>query len=164
MIWFCISEETGRTSIGQVGPRPFLIRQSWTHMGIVTALKGIVPRRLWPYLGATRRWLRTIPPQTQLQKRRLLSNPSLSDTQRELLSKVSTRIYYNDGMYHGDGVHYFKVGLRRSSALMRHSQAPAEGPANDPRSALRQRTRVEISAPAFSGGRASRRLNSRQDQ
>lgn len=77
----------------------------------IQKLKRAIPLPLWPYLGALRRWLRTIPPQTQLQKRRLLSNPSLSDTERELLSKVSTRIYYNDGMYDGNGVHYFKVGL-----------------------------------------------------
>ncbi|MGH9871110.1 MAG: class I SAM-dependent methyltransferase [Pyrinomonadaceae bacterium] len=77
----------------------------------VRALKRIVPRPFWPYLGATRRWLRTVPPQVQLQKQRLLSDPTLSASERELLIKVSARIYYNDGMYHGDGAHYFKVGL-----------------------------------------------------
>ena len=102
-------------------------------MNIVTALKGIVPRGLWPYLGATRRWLRTIPPQTQLQKRRLLSNSSLSDTERELLGKVSARIYYNDGMYHGDGVHYFKVGL---SAIHCIDEALASARLKDPRTIL----------------------------
>ena len=75
------------------------------------ALKRILPQPLWPYLGATRRWLRAIPPRTQLQRKRLLSDLSLSAGERELLSKVSTRIYHNDGMYHGDGAHYFKVGL-----------------------------------------------------
>ena len=83
----------------------------------VNTLKRIVPRPLWPYLGATRRWLRTVPPRVQLQKQRLLSDPSLSETERELLSKVSTRIYYNDGMYDGDGVHYFKVGLSAISCI-----------------------------------------------
>ena len=83
----------------------------------MSTLKRIVPRRFWPYLGATRRWLRTIPPQVQLQKRQLLSDPSFSASERELLSKVSTRIYYNDGMYHGDGAHYFKVGLSAISCI-----------------------------------------------
>lgn len=77
----------------------------------VKALKRIVPRPLWPYLGAGRRWLRTLPPQTEEQKKRLLSDASISESERGLLSKVSSRIYYNDGMYHGDGAHYFKVGL-----------------------------------------------------
>ena len=80
-------------------------------------LKRIVPRLFWPYLGATRRWLRTVPPQVQLQKQRLLQDASLSAGERDLLSKVSTRIYYNDGMYHGDGVHYFKVGLSAISCI-----------------------------------------------
>ena len=83
----------------------------------VNTLKRIVPRAFWPYLGATRRWLRTIPPQVRLQKHRLLSDPSLSETERELLSKVSTRIYYNDGMYDGDGAHYYKVGLSAISCI-----------------------------------------------
>jgi len=83
----------------------------------VKILKRIVPRPFWPYLGATRRWLRTIPPQVQLQKQRLLQDASLSAGERDLLSKVSTRIYYNDGMYHGDGMHYFKVGLSAISCI-----------------------------------------------
>ena len=83
----------------------------------MSTLKRIVPRAFWPYLGATRRWLRTIPPQVQLQKRQLLSDPSFSASERELLGKVSTRIYYNDGMYHGDGAHYFKVGLSAISCI-----------------------------------------------
>jgi SAM-dependent methyltransferase len=76
-----------------------------------------VPRTLHPYLGNARRWLRALPPQVQLQKRQLLSDPSLSENERELLSRVSTRIYYNDGMYDGDGVHYFKVGLSAISCI-----------------------------------------------
>jgi SAM-dependent methyltransferase len=80
-------------------------------MNNVNALKRVVPRPLWPYLGALRRIVRTVPPRTQLQKKRLLRDQSLEPRDRELLSKVSSRIYYNDGMYHGDGAHYFKVGL-----------------------------------------------------
>ena len=86
-------------------------------MRLVKTLKRVVPRRLHRQLGVTRRWLRTIPPQTELQKQRLLSDPSLSQSERELLSKVSSRIYYNDGMYDGDGRHYYKVGLSAISCI-----------------------------------------------
>ena len=74
-------------------------------------LKRVVPSPLWPYLGALRRFVRAVPLRTSLQKKRLLSDPTLTQTQRELLAKVSSRIYPGDGMYHGDGTHYFKVGL-----------------------------------------------------
>ena len=77
----------------------------------IQGIKRIVPRSLWPYLGAARRWVRAIPPRPRLQKQRLLSDPSLTKTERELLKNVSGKIYFNDGMYHGNGVHYFKVGL-----------------------------------------------------
>jgi len=77
----------------------------------VQTLKRVVPAALWPYLGAARRWVRALPPQPLRGKQRLLSDPSLSEAERRLLEKVSSRIYYNDGMYHGDGRHYFKVGL-----------------------------------------------------
>lgn len=75
------------------------------------SLKRLVPQPLWPYLGAARRWVRAIPPRPLLQKQRLLSDPTLTERERELLAKVSSRIYYNDGMYDGDGAHYYKVGL-----------------------------------------------------
>jgi SAM-dependent methyltransferase len=52
-----------------------------------------------------------MPPRPQLQKQRLLSDPSLSETERELLGKVSGKIYFNDTMYDGNGAHYYKVGL-----------------------------------------------------
>jgi len=74
-------------------------------------LKRLVPRAIWPYLGAVRRFVRTLPVRTELQKKKLLSDPTLTHRDREMLTNVSSRIYYNDGMYHGDGVHYFKVGL-----------------------------------------------------
>jgi SAM-dependent methyltransferase len=80
-------------------------------MNHVKALKRVVPRALWPYLGGLRRWVRAIPPRPLLYKKRLLSDPSLSPGERELLSKVSSRIYYQDGMYNEDGAHYYKVGL-----------------------------------------------------
>ena len=86
-------------------------------MNFVKASKYVVPKRLWPYLGTMRRWLRTIPPKVEVQKKRLLRDPSLSKNERELLEKVSTRIYYNDGMYDGDAMHYFRVGLSAISCI-----------------------------------------------
>ena len=80
-------------------------------MNHVKALKRVMPRSWWPYLGGVRRWVHTVPPRPLLNKKRLLSEPSLSGPERELLNKVSSRIYYRDGMYNEDGVHYFKVGL-----------------------------------------------------
>jgi len=77
----------------------------------VQKLKRVVPRALWPYLGNIRRWVRVIPPRPLLYKKRLLSDPSLTPSERELLSKVSSRIYYKDGMYNEDGTHYYQVGL-----------------------------------------------------
>lgn len=73
-------------------------------------LKKVVPKPLHSYLGAARRWARTLPVRTKYQKDRLLADLSLDASDRELLNRVSNRIYYNDGMYHGDG-RYFKVGL-----------------------------------------------------
>ena len=83
----------------------------------VQKLKRVVPRALWPYLGDVRRWVRTIPPRPQLHKQRLLSDTSLNASERELLSKVSDKIYYRDGMYDQDGAHYFKVGLRAIQSI-----------------------------------------------
>ena len=80
-------------------------------MRYVKTLKRIVPRPFWSYLGAVRRWVRTVPPRPLLNKRRLLADPALSESERELIKKVSSRIYYGDGMYNEDGVHYYRVGL-----------------------------------------------------
>jgi SAM-dependent methyltransferase len=77
----------------------------------VQKLKRVVPRQLWPYLGAVRRWVRVVPPRPLLSKQRLLADPTLSGAERKLLSQVSSRIYYRDGMYNHDGVHYYRVGL-----------------------------------------------------
>jgi len=38
-----------------------------------------------------------------LPKQRLLADPSLTERERELLRKVSGKIYFNDTMYDGDG-------------------------------------------------------------
>jgi SAM-dependent methyltransferase len=80
-------------------------------MELVKTLKRVVPRKLHAPLGSARRRLQRIPLRVELQKRRLLSDPSLSAAERDLLRNVSSRIYHTDGMYHGDGAHYFKVGL-----------------------------------------------------
>ena len=77
----------------------------------VSTLKQIIPQQWHPYLGALRRRLRSLPPRPGWQKWRLLSDPSLTDIERELLRKVSGKIYFNDTMYDGDGAHYYKVGL-----------------------------------------------------
>ncbi len=74
-------------------------------------IKRVVPHSLRPYLGALRHWVRSLPPRPLLQKKRLLSDPALTESERELLGKVSGKIYFNDTMYDGDGAHYFKVGL-----------------------------------------------------
>ena len=80
-------------------------------MGFVKTLKRVVPRLVWPYLGVARRWVECVPPRPLLHKQRLLSDPSLDESERELLKQVSSRIYYKHGMYNEDGAHYYKVGL-----------------------------------------------------
>lgn len=74
-------------------------------------LKSILPSSLHPYLGAIRRRLRSLPARTRGQWQRLLADPALSDKERELLKQVEARISPGDGMYTGNGAHYFKVGL-----------------------------------------------------
>src|SRR6185295_17359165 len=91
-------------------------------------LKQVVPSPLWPYLGAVRRFVRAVPLRTSLQKKRLLSDPALTEPERALLARVSSRIYPGDGMYHGDGTHYFKVGL---SAIRCIDEALAGTPSTD---------------------------------
>lgn len=62
-------------------------------------------------MGAARRRFRARASRTQRAKERLLADPTLTPRERELLSGVASAIYYDDGMYTGDGVHYFRVGL-----------------------------------------------------
>ena len=80
-------------------------------MNHIQTLKCIVPSPLHPYLGAIRRRLRSLPARTRGQWQRLLEDPELSDKDRELLNQVESRISPGDGMYIGNGAHYFKVGL-----------------------------------------------------
>ena len=74
-------------------------------------LKELLPRGVRRRLGATRRWLRARPARTHRQKEQLLAANSLGVAERDLLARVESRISYEDGMYKGDGAHYFRVGL-----------------------------------------------------
>ncbi|MDQ3175526.1 MAG: methyltransferase domain-containing protein [Acidobacteriota bacterium] len=80
-------------------------------MDYIHKLKNLLPRDLHPHLGAARRRLRTLPARTRRQKQRLLDDPAMETKERELLKQVETRISAGDGMYTGDGAHYYKVGL-----------------------------------------------------
>jgi SAM-dependent methyltransferase len=74
-------------------------------------LKELLPRGVRRRLGATRRRLRARPARTRRQKENLLAAHSLTAAERDLLARVESRISYEDGMYKGDGAHYFRVGL-----------------------------------------------------
>src|SRR5207237_3128793 len=74
-------------------------------------LKELLPRGVRRRLGATRGWLRALPLRTRRQKENLLAANSLGVADRALLARVASRISYEDGMYKGDGAHYFHVGL-----------------------------------------------------
>src|SRR5688500_1740556 len=62
-------------------------------------------------LGRIRRWLRSRPGRTLKQREMLLRNGPLTSADRKLLELVETRISPNDGMYVGNGAHYYRVGL-----------------------------------------------------
>ena len=96
-------------------------------------LKEVLPRRLRRRLGAARRWLRARPPRTRRQKRALLTASALTPAERALLDKVESRISYEDGMYKGDGAHYFGVGL---DAVRRIAEALAAAHVETVRSIL----------------------------
>jgi SAM-dependent methyltransferase len=74
-------------------------------------IKEVLPRGLRRRLGATQRWMRARAARTSRQKEELLASNTLSPADAALLAKVDSRISYQDGMYKGDGDHYFKVGL-----------------------------------------------------
>lgn len=80
-------------------------------MDYIHKLKRLLPRALHPHLGAVRRWVRTLPARTLRQKERLLNDPALEPRELELLKQVESRISAGDGMYTGNGAHYYKVGL-----------------------------------------------------
>jgi SAM-dependent methyltransferase len=102
-------------------------------MSYVQTLKRVVPSALWPCLGRIRRRLRSIPARTQRQKQELASDNSLTESNRQLLTKVSSEIHHNDGMYQGDGRHYFLVGLSAIGCL---DQALAAANLTDIKTAL----------------------------
>jgi SAM-dependent methyltransferase len=70
-----------------------------------------LPKKIRKRLGDIRRRLRARPSRTCRQKERLLADSSLPSRDRELLSKTESLISPDDGMYKGDGGHYFRVGL-----------------------------------------------------
>lgn len=80
-------------------------------MDYVQKLKAVLPRSIHPYLGEVRRRLTAFPARTRGQKQDLLEGSALDDKERELLRLVESRISPGDGMYAGNGVRYFGVGL-----------------------------------------------------
>jgi len=80
-------------------------------MDYIQKLKGLLPRGLHPHLGVVRRRLRSRPARTRRQKEHLLDNTALQPQERELLCQVKSEISPGDGMYTGEGAHYFNVGL-----------------------------------------------------
>jgi SAM-dependent methyltransferase len=62
-------------------------------------------------LHAVRLRLRSLPPRTRRQKHDLLASAPLGEAERALLRGVDSRISHRDGMYLGDGRHYFGAGL-----------------------------------------------------
>ena len=62
-------------------------------------------------VGDIRRRLRARPSRTRRQKELLLQDASLLPRERDLLQLIESRISPRDGMYKGDGNHYFRVGL-----------------------------------------------------
>lgn len=86
-------------------------------MDYIQKLKHLLPKRLHPHLGRLRRRLRTLPARTRSQKQRILDDPALDPGDRSLLEQVETRISAGDGMYTGDGAHYYKVGLSAIQAI-----------------------------------------------
>ncbi len=86
-------------------------------------LKQFLPRGVRRRLGAVQRWTRARPARTRKQKAQLLASSALSDAERALLGKVDSRISYADGMYKGDGAHYFSVGLSAIKCIEEALQA-----------------------------------------
>ena len=77
----------------------------------VDRFKSVLPTRVRRPLGVTRRWLRSLPSRTLRQKMQLLKSNRLTPDEFDLLAKIDSRISYEDGMYAGNGDHYFRVGL-----------------------------------------------------
>lgn len=71
------------------------------------------------WLGRIRRQWRARARRTLQQKERLLRDPSLTAPERTLLAQVDARISPHDGMYVGDGNHYYRVGLSAIQCIER---------------------------------------------
>jgi SAM-dependent methyltransferase len=71
----------------------------------------LLPKKVRKRLGDIRRRLRARPSRTLRQKEELLEDPSLEPRDRALLLRTESLIAPDDGMYKGDGGHYFRVGL-----------------------------------------------------
>lgn len=84
-------------------------------------------------VGDIRRRLRARPSRTRRQKELLLKDASLLPRERDLLHRIESRISPHDGMYKGDGNHYFRVGL---SAVDCIDAAIAAGGNSDPEKIL----------------------------
>ena len=72
---------------------------------------GKLKTKLRRRVGDIRRRLRARPSRTRRQKEVLLKDASLLPRERALLHRIESRISPRDGMYKGDGNHYFRVGL-----------------------------------------------------
>ena len=68
-------------------------------------------KRIRRRLGDVRRRLRARPSRTLRQKELILQDATLAPNERDLLILTESRISPDDGMYKGDGNHYFRVGL-----------------------------------------------------
>lgn len=68
-------------------------------------------KRIRRRLGDVRRRLRARPSRTLRQKELILQDATLGPNERDLLNRSESRISPDDGMYKGDGNHYFRVGL-----------------------------------------------------
>ncbi|MFN2530014.1 MAG: trans-aconitate 2-methyltransferase [Pyrinomonadaceae bacterium] len=74
-------------------------------------VRKIIPTPFRSFLGGLRRKVIANPLRVRLQRDRLLKSSALSATQRALLQQVNINLHYRDGMYAGNGEHYFRVGL-----------------------------------------------------
>ncbi|HEX8163486.1 MAG TPA: class I SAM-dependent methyltransferase [Pyrinomonadaceae bacterium] len=74
-------------------------------------IRRLVPASLRPHLGSLRRRVRAHPLLVESHRQRLLEDPALGARRAALLAGVSTRVHPDDGMYAGEGAHYFAAGL-----------------------------------------------------
>ena len=85
-------------------------------------------RKVRPFFGVVRRRLRSLPFRTRYQKELLLQDTRLQPQTLALLQQVETRIFHHDGMYTGNGAHYFKVGLSAINCIEEAMEAGQVAP------------------------------------